>query len=87
MSRNKKQVRDDTQGKRRESTGTPHDLQNGIVRAAVFSLLKNDDDIMKTIIDAVSQAIHSEETFRHSVFPVFSSKECQGEWSANRGEE
>ena len=62
MSRNKsKQARDDTQGKRRESAGTASnstlDLQNGDVRAAVFGLLKNDEDIMKTIIDAVSQAI------------------------------
>ena len=57
----------------RESTRTPLDLKNGFVRAAVFGLKKNDDDIMKTIIDAVSQA--SEETFRHSVFPDFSSKE------------
>ena len=62
MSRNKsKQARDDTQGKRRESVGTASsstlDLQNGDVRAAVFGLLKNDEDIMKTIIDAVSQAI------------------------------
>ena len=62
MSRNKsKQARDDTQGKRRESAGTASsstlDLQNGDVRAAVFVLLKNDEDIMKTIIDAVSQAI------------------------------
>ena len=60
MSRNKaKQTRDDTQGKRRESAGTASilDLQNGDVRAAVFGLLKNDEDIMKTIIDAVSQAI------------------------------
>ena len=61
MSRNKKQTKDDSQGKARESTGsaaaTTLDLQNGDVRAAVFGLLKNDADIMKTIIDAVSQAI------------------------------
>ena len=61
MSWNKKQTKDDSQGKARESTGsaaaTTLDLQNGDVRAAVFGLLKNDADIMKTIIDAVSQAI------------------------------
>ena len=60
MSRNKKQgTKDDTQAKRRESasTATKLDFQNGDVRAAVFGLLKNDEDIMATIIDAVSQAI------------------------------
>ena len=61
MSRNKKQgTRDDTQAKRRESASTAAtnlDFQNGNVRAAVFGLLKNDEDIMATIIDAVSQAI------------------------------
>ena len=61
MSRNKKQgTKDDTQAKRRESASTAAtnlDFQNGDVRAAVFGLLKNDEDIMATIIDAVSQAI------------------------------
>ena len=60
MSRNKKQgTKDDTQAKRRESASnaTKLDFQNGDVRAAVFGLLKNDEDIMATIIDAVSQAI------------------------------
>ena len=63
MSRNKKQgTRDDTQAKRRENASRPTaatklDFQNGDVRATVFGLLKNDEDIMATIIDAVSQAI------------------------------
>ena len=60
MSRNKKQgTKDDTQAKRRESASTPTklDFQNGDVPAAVFGLLKNDEDIMATLIDAVSQAI------------------------------
>ena len=62
MSRNKNQgTKDDTQAKRRESASTAAatklDFQNGDVRAAVFGLLKNVEDIMATIIDAVSQAI------------------------------
>ena len=60
MYRNKKQgTKDDTQAKRRESasTATKLDFQNADVRAAVFGMLKNDEDIMATIIDAVSQAI------------------------------
>ena len=56
MPRNKMQgTKDDTQAKRRESASTAAatklDFQNGDVRAAVFGLLKNDEDIMATIID------------------------------------
>ena len=59
VSEKKQGTKDDTQAKRRESasTATKLDFQNGDVRAAVFGLLKNDEDIMATIIDAVSQAI------------------------------
>ena len=60
VSEQKQGTRDDTQAKRRESESTAAtnlDFQNGDVRAAVFGLLKNDEDIMATIIDAVSQAI------------------------------
>ena len=62
MSKNRKKekkVTDDLRNIAAEEMNPPLslDFQNGEVRAAVFGLIKNDADIMNTIINVVSDAI------------------------------
>ncbi|KAI0234377.1 hypothetical protein LSAT2_015353, partial [Lamellibrachia satsuma] len=57
-SRNRKQdtkVNDELRSRTTESASMT--IQDGDVRAAVLSLIQNDDDIMKKILETVTQAI------------------------------